>query len=53
MFEDGRCPMLLTNVIQEYGLSDRFVERFCDQGCSVECGRLLKELLEKRGDLHE
>ena len=49
MFEDGKCPMLKTDVIQVYGLSDVFVKRFCDQGCSVECGKILKELLGKKG----
>ena len=49
VFEDGKCPMLETNVIQEYGLSDSFVKRFCDKGCSVVCGKILEELLEKKG----
>lgn len=49
MFEDGKCPMLNSNVICEYGLSDQFVRRFCSYGCSVECGKFLKELLEKKG----
>lgn len=49
MFEDGKCPMLKTDVIRKYGLSDDFVKRFCGKGCSVECGKFLKELLEKKG----
>lgn len=49
MFEDGKCPMLKTDVIQKYGLSDDFVKRFCEKGCSVECGKFLKEQLEKKG----
>lgn len=49
MFEDGKCPMLESKVICEYGLSDKFVRRFCSYGCSVECGSILKELLDKKG----
>lgn len=49
MFEDGKCPMLKSDAIQKYSLSDEFVRRFCDKGCSVECGKFLKELLEKKG----
>lgn len=49
MFEDSKCPMLMSDVIQKYGLSDNFVREFCDKGCSVICGQLLKEALEKKG----
>ena len=48
VFEDGKCPMR-SDVIQKYGLSVNFVRRFCDKGCSVICGQLLKEALEKKG----
>lgn len=41
--------MLKTDVIQKYGLSNDFVKRFCEKGCSVECGKFLKEQLEKKG----
>lgn len=49
MFEDGECPMLLSDVIHEYSLSDSFVRKFCSYGCSMECGRFLEEHLEKKG----
>ena len=49
MFEDGKCPMLQSNVIDLYGLSDNFIRRFCSYGCSVECGKFLKERLDKKG----
>ena len=49
MFEDGKCPVLQSDVIQKYGLSDDFVRKFCDKGCSVKCGEFLKEALEKEG----
>jgi len=41
--------MLFSNVIQMYNLSDDFVKRFCNAGCSVECGRFLKERLKRKG----
>lgn len=49
MFEDGKCPMLTSDVIQKYGLSDNFIRRFCSAGCSVKCGELLKEYLTRKG----
>lgn len=49
MFEYGKCPMLDSDTIQKYGLSDNFVRKFCDKGCSVICGQLLKKVLEKKG----
>lgn len=49
MFEDGKCPMLQSDVIDVYGLSDHFIRRFCSYGCSPECGKFLKERLDKRG----
>ncbi len=49
MFEDGKCPMLLSDAISKFNLTDEFVKKFCNEGCSVECGKLLKELLEKKG----
>lgn len=48
MFEDGRCPMLLSNAIEKYKLSDAFVKKFCDLGCFPKCGEILKEELKKR-----
>lgn len=54
MFEDGKCPMLMSDVIRKYNLDEDFVQRFCNKGCSVKCGKLLKELLEKKGvKVHE
>lgn len=49
MFEDGKCPMLQSDVINVYGLSDHFIRGFCSDGCSSECGKFLKEQLNKRG----
>ena len=49
VFEYGKCPMLDSDAVQRYGLSDNFVRKFCDKGCSVICGQLLKETLEKKG----
>lgn len=53
MFEDGKCPMLKSDVIQRYELSNDFVKKFCDAGCSVECGKFLREVLEKKGIIKE
>lgn len=47
VFEDGKCPMLFTDAIERYKLSDEFVERFCNKGCSVECGKFLERELKK------
>ena len=49
VFEDGKGPRLQSDAIQKYRLSDDFVRRFCDKGCSPICGQLLKELLERKG----
>ena len=49
MFEDGKCPMLQSDAIRVYGLSDNFIRRFCSYGCSVQCGKFLKEHLDKKG----
>ena len=51
MFRNGVCPMRETDVIRKYNLSEKFVEKFCNEGCSVECGRFLKEQLDKMGIL--
>lgn len=51
MFDYGKCPILETDVVQKYGLSNDFVEKFCENGCSVECGKFLKEQLEKTGGI--
>lgn len=47
-FCDGRCPMR-ADIITKYNLTDEFIERFCNEGCSVECGKFLKEKLDKMG----
>ena len=49
MFEDGKCPMPLSDVIHEYGLSNIFVRTFCSYGCSAKCGQFFKERLEEKG----
>lgn len=49
VFEEGKCPMLTSNVIEKYNLSNDFVKRFCDKGCSPICGKLLSEKLKKMG----
>ena len=49
MFEDGKCPMLKSDVIEKDNLSDDFVRRFCSAGCSVKCGEFLKERLIRAG----
>lgn len=49
MFEDGKCPMLTSDVISMYDLSEDFVEQFCKAGCSVECGKFLQDTLKKKG----
>lgn len=48
MFEDGKCPMLFTDAIERYKLSDEFVDRFCNKGCSVECGKFLERELKNK-----
>lgn len=48
MFEDNKCPMTY-EVISKYNLSEKFIKSFCDKGCSVECGRFLKEELDRKG----
>lgn len=53
MFEDGKCPMLKTDAIQRYRLSNDFVKKFCDLGCSPQCGEFLKEELQKKGIIEE
>lgn len=50
IFKDGICPMLFTDAIERYKLSEEFIMRFCNKGCSVECGRFLREELERRND---
>lgn len=48
IFKDGLCPMLFTDAIERYKLSEEFIMRFCNKGCSVECGRFLREELERQ-----
>lgn len=43
--------MLKSDVIERYKLSDQFVNKFCNKGCSVECGKFLKEELCRMGIL--
>lgn len=48
VFKDGKCPMLFTDAIKRYKLSDKFIERFCNKGCSVKCGKLLEREVQKQ-----
>lgn len=41
------CPMTQATV-EKHGLTDREIEKFCDEGCSVECWKFLNEYLQKR-----
>lgn len=43
----GLCPILFEDKQEEYGLTDKEVERFCREGCSVDCDILLKEYAER------
>lgn len=47
MFEDGVCPILKSDAVKKYNLSEDFVKKFCNKGCSVKCGEFLKEEIEK------
>ena len=49
MFEDGKCPVLFSDAVERFQLTDEFVQKFCEKGCSVECGKLLEKELGKRG----
>ena len=53
LWPNGVCPMLDegTNgktAVEHYHLSPRQVKAWCKEGCSVECGKLLMEKMEKR-----
>lgn len=41
------CPMTIENV-KKYGLSDKEVSAFCNQGCSVICHELFVKRFRKR-----
>ena len=43
----GSCPILFENKQEEYGLTDKEVEKFCQEGCSVDCDILLKQYAER------
>lgn len=43
----GLCPILFENKQEEYGLTDKEVEKFCKEGCSVDCDILLKKYVDK------
>lgn len=47
-FEDYVCPILFTDAVERFGLTDKEIQSFCNKGCSPICGRELKEYLEKR-----
>ncbi len=53
LWPNGVCPMLDegTNgktAVEHYHLSPRQVKAWCNEGCSVECGKLLQEKMEKQ-----
>lgn len=43
----GLCPILFENKQEEYELTDKEVEKFCQEGCSVDCDILLKQYVDK------
>lgn len=43
----GLCPILFENKQEEYGLTDKEVGKFCEEGCSVDCDILLKKYVDK------
>ncbi|WP_216697326.1 hypothetical protein [Anaerostipes faecalis] len=49
MFEDNICPMLKSDAVKKYNLTDDFIKKFCNKGCSVKCGEFLEEELDKIG----
>ena len=52
----GSCPILFENKQEEYGLTDKQVEKFCQEGCSVDCDIFLKEYarrLDKKKRINE
>ena len=51
MFEDGKCPMFDKEVLNLYShiINDRFMKILCSLGCSVKCGEILKQELDKNG----
>ncbi|MGN0416950.1 hypothetical protein [Anaerostipes faecalis] len=48
MFEDGVCPILKSDAVKKYNLTDDFINKFCSKGCSVQCGKFLKEEIRKK-----
>lgn len=53
LWPDSVCPMLDAGTngktaVEHYHLSERQVKAWCYEGCSVECGRLLQETMEKQ-----
>lgn len=43
----GLCPILFEDKQREYQLTDKEVEKFCHEGCSVDCDILLKKYVDK------
>ena len=43
----GLCPILFEDKQEEYQLTDKEVEKFCQEGCSVDCDILLKQYAER------
>lgn len=50
-FEDYVCPILFTDAVERFQLSDKEIQHFCNKGCSPICGSELKEYLEKLNKL--
>lgn len=43
----GLCPILFEDKQREYQLTDKEVEKFCQEGCSVDCDILLIQYAER------
>ena len=43
----GLCPILFEDKQREYQLTDKEVEKFCQEGCSVDCDIFLRKYVEK------
>lgn len=43
----GLCLILFEDKQKEYQLTDKQVEKFCQEGCFVDCDILLKQYAER------
>lgn len=53
LWPDSVCPMLFagnagTDAATYYRMTKKEISDWCREGCSVECGRLLQEKMEKK-----